>query len=84
MSKRLLLSLLLFGCLFANAQNIEVSGLQSGAWNADTVYVTGNVKVQDSLYIHEGTTVVFKGFFNVLVKEGASLYALGTEADSGS
>ena len=54
MSKRLLLSLLLFGCLFANAQCIEVSGSQSGAWNADTVYVTGNVKVQDSLYIRFG------------------------------
>lgn len=82
MYKRLLLSILLFGGLLANAQSIEVSGSQSGVWNADTVYVTGNVKVQDSLYIHEGTTVVFKGFFNVLVKEGASLYAMGTEADS--
>ena len=81
MKTRLLLCLLLCG-LLAKAQTIEVSGLQSGIWETDTILVTDNVIVQDSLCILGGTTVLFDGFFNIMVEEGASLKALGTENDS--
>ena len=70
------------GCLFAKAQNIEVNGLQSGVWEADTVFVTGDVIVQNSLDIMAGTTVIFNGFYGISIKDGASLNALGTENDS--
>ena len=67
MKTRLLLFLLL-GCLFANAQNIEVNGFQSGIWEADTVFVTGDVIVQDLLDIKAGTTVIFNGFYGTASK----------------
>ena len=72
----------LMGCLFAKAQSIEVNGLQSGVWEADTVFVTGNVIVQNSLDIMAGTTVIFNGFYGISIEDGASLNALGTENDS--
>ena len=81
MKTRFLLFLLL-GCLFAKAQNIEVNGLQSGVWEADTVFVTGDVIVQNSLDIMAGTTIIFNGFYGISIKDGASLNALGTENDS--
>ena len=81
MKTRLLLFLLLCG-LFAKAQNIEVSGLQSGIWEADTILVKDNVIVQDSLCILGGTTVLFEGFYNIVAEEGASLKALGAKNDS--
>ena len=81
MKTRLLLFLLLCG-LFAKAQTIRVSGLQSGIWEADTILVTDNVIVQDSLCIPGGTTVLFEGFYNIVVEEGASLKALGAENDT--
>ena len=81
MKNRLLL-LLLTVTIFAQAQTIEVSGLQSGIWEADTVLVTGDVKVQDSLRIAAGTTVLFDSFYSIKVENGASLIASGTENDS--
>jgi hypothetical protein len=51
MMKARLFPFLLLCCLFAKAQNIEVNGLQSGIWEADTVFVTGDVVVQESLDI---------------------------------
>lgn len=81
MKTRLLL-LLLLGSLCAKAQTIEVSNTQSGTWDADTVLVTGNVKVQDSLRILPGTTVLFQGFYQILVENNALLRAVGTETDS--
>ena len=81
MKTRFLLLFVLCG-LFAKAQTIEVSGTQSGVWNAETVIVKGDVKVQDSLRILPGTTVVFKGFFQIAVENDASLKAIGTETDS--
>lgn len=66
----------------ANAQNISVSGLQSGVWNADTVFVAGDVFVQDSLHIMAGTTVLFNSFFGITIENGATLKAIGTAADS--
>ena len=81
MKTRILLLLLLCTC-FAKAQNIEVSGLQSGVWEADTVFVTGDVVVANALNIVAGTTVVFDGFYSIRVKENAILQALGTRTDS--
>ena len=66
MKNRLLL-LLLTVTIFAQAQTIEVSGVQSGIWEADTVLVTGDVKVQDSLRIAAGTTVLFDSFYSIKV-----------------
>ena len=81
MKTRFLLLFLLYG-LLAKAQTIEVSGTQSGAWDAETVVVTGDVIIEDSLTINPGTTVIFKGFYQILAKEGASLKAMGTENDT--
>ena len=66
----------------AKAQTIEVSGLQSGIWDADTILVTNNVSVQDSLCILAGTTVLFEDFYTISVRDGATLKALGAENDS--
>ena len=81
MKNRLLLIFLLVG-LYAQAQTIEVSGMQSGIWQADTIKVVGDVTVQDSLLIAPGTTVLFDGFYQITVKDRARLTALGTETDS--
>ena len=81
MRNKLLLPFLLCS-LFAKAQTIEVSGPQSGRWEADTILITNNVVVQDSLSIMPGTTVLFDGFFNIKVENDAMLNALGTQNDS--
>ena len=68
--------------LYSNSlksQNIEVSGIQSGVWQADTVFVTDNVDVQDVLQIEAGTTVLFNGYYSINVKKGAAVRAIGTE-----
>ena len=69
-------------CIFANAQNIEVAGPQSGTWVADTVFVTDNVFVKDSLSIMPGTTVLFNGFYAIKVEKNATLNAIGNATDS--
>lgn len=81
MKTKILLLLLLCTC-FAKAQNIEVSGLQSGVWEADTVFVTGDIMVANTLDIAAGTTVIFDGFYSIRVEENATLHALGTRTDS--
>jgi len=81
MRTTLLLAFLLCA-LFAKAQTTEVSGVQSGCWEADTVIIIDNVVVQDSLSIMPGTTVLFDGFFNILVEKNAKLNAIGAENDS--
>ena len=83
MKKQLITLLVLaFSVLFAHAQNVEVIGYQSGTWEADTVFVTGNVSVRDSLFIQAGTTVLFQGHFGIRVENGAFIRAIGTETDS--
>lgn len=77
-----LFAILLFCGFFAQAQTIEVSGLQSGVWDADTVLVTGNVTVLDSLRILPGTTVLFQDYYGISVGKEASLQAIGRERDS--
>lgn len=82
MTKNRLLFLFLLTSLFTQAQTIQVSGLQSGTWQADTVLVTDNVIVQESLSIMPGTTVLFDGFYSILVEKNATLNAIGTATDS--
>ena len=60
--KTKLLFLFLLTSILCQAQTIEVLGLQSGTWSADTIRVTGDVKIQDSLCIHAGTTVLFDNY----------------------
>lgn len=76
-----MLFLLLCG-FYAKAQNIEVSGMQSGVWEADTVFVTDNIIVEDTLTIMPGTIVVFDGYYGIHVRKNARLNALGTDTDS--
>ena len=71
-----------FCAIFSHAQTIEVSGLQSGVWKADTVFVVDDIKVQDSLRILPGTKVLFKDFYSITVKSGATLKAIGTKNDT--
>lgn len=80
--KAKLLCLFLLASVFCQAQTIEVFGLQSGIWAADTIRVTGDVKVQDSLRIQAGTTVLFDNYYCIKVENGATLTAIGTENDS--
>ncbi len=68
--------------MVVGAQNIVVSGLQSGVWDADTVFVSGDVLVRDSLHIAAGTTVLFTDFYSIDVEKNATLTALGTATDS--
>ena len=80
--KKTFLFLLLAACFAVQAQTIQVSGDQTGVWNADTVLVTGNVSVVDSLRILPGTVVLFDGLYNIDVRKGATFVAQGTERDS--
>ena len=65
-----------------HADNITVQGEVSGQWDADTVFVAGDITVSDgqSLAIQPGTRVIFTGsyFFNV----GGSIQASGSGNDS--
>lgn len=74
--------LLIMVCAVAKAQTVEVSGAQSGVWDADTIRITGNVKIVDSLLIAPGTTVLFDKFYSIMVADGSSLKAKGTPKDS--
>ena len=78
---RCLLFFLLCGFV-ASAQTIEVSGLQAGEWSADTVLITGDVIIQDTLDILPGTTVVFQDYYGFDVRKGATFRATGNVNDS--
>ena len=80
--KKLLFFLLFLPSFFLQAQTIEVSGLQSGTWEADTIRVTDNVIVEESLSIMPGTTVLFDGFYSINIEKNATLNAIGTASDS--
>ena len=82
MMKTRLVLFFLLASLCVKAQTIEVSGLQSGVWDADTILVTDNVVVQESLAIMPGTHVFFDDFFSITVEKNATLNAIGTENDS--
>ena len=66
----------------ARAQTVEVNGKQSGVWDADTVFVTGDVEVMGSLEVRPGTVVLFDRFFSISVTDGAEFSALGSPDDS--
>ena len=80
--KRFFLLLLLASFLSIQAQTIQVEGLQSGSWDADTVLVVGDVTVFGSLKVNPGTVVLFDGFYGIEVGNGVSFSACGTESDS--
>ena len=82
MKTKLVLFALLITCIFAQAQTIEVSGNQTGVWDADTVLVVGDVMVPDSLVVMPGTLVLFDGYYGIEVRKDATFKALGTETDS--
>ena len=81
MNKYLLFLLLFIPCIM-NAQNCEVSGNQEGIWDCDTVFVVDDVIVpaESKLIIAEGTKVVFKDYFSIVVN--GSFEAVGCENDS--
>lgn len=64
------------------AQSLSVMGAQTGVWDADTVHVSGDVVVQDSLVVLPGTVVLFDRFFSITVGDNAVFRALGTAEDS--
>ncbi|MBO4328973.1 MAG: right-handed parallel beta-helix repeat-containing protein [Bacteroidales bacterium] len=64
------------------AQTMEVAGVQSGVWEADTILVTGHVQVQEALTVQPGTLVLFDGFYHIVVDKGAAFSALGSVTDS--
>ena len=80
MKVRLLMVLLALGFM-AQAQTVFVEGKQSGVWDADTVVVTGDVKIEDTLLISPGVTVLFDGFYTIQVLEGTSFRAEGTDTE---
>ena len=80
--KKAMLLLLTGLSLLIQAQTVEVSGLQTGIWEADTIRVMSNIKVIDSLQIAAGTTVLFDNFYHITVGEGSWIKASGTATDS--
>jgi len=76
---RLLVTILLSAfSLLLTAQSIEVSGVQNGVWDVDTVKVVGDVTVTDSLVIMMGTKVVFYGEYGMNIRN-AQFKAFGIE-----
>jgi len=63
---------------------IYVSGDQTGTWAADTVIVTGEVRVLpgQSLTVMPGVEVLFSVYCKLIVDSAATLRAIGTPADS--
>ena len=82
MKKTFLMLSMFFAMLTTWAQTIQVNGCQSGIWDADTVLVTGDVKVEGALEVLPGTTVLFDGFYSISVSDGAEFSALGSADDS--
>ena len=65
-----------------SSQNLNVSGIQEGVWNYDTIFVVGDVVVPEdkSLTIKEGSKVIFEDYYNILVK--GTFEAVGSANDS--
>ena len=77
------LSILLFLIpLMLRSQSCEVSGNQEGVWDCDTVFVVDDVVVPEEckLIITEGTKVIFKDYYSIIVN--GSFEAVGCENDS--
>lgn len=81
--KKVLFTLsILLSLVAVQAQTIQVSGEQTGVWEADTVRVVGDVTVMDSLRVLPGTVVLFDEFWGITIGKGATFSAQGTESDS--
>ena len=67
--KKYLLTLLLLIPYLVKSQSCEVSGNQNGIWDCDTVFVVDNVIVpeESKLIIAEGTKVIFKDYYSIIV-----------------
>ena len=80
--KKILVSLFLLLPFVLKSQILEVSDIQEGLWDSDTVLVIKDVIVPEdkSLTISKGTRVIFKDYFSITVN--GSLKALGNETDS--
>jgi hypothetical protein len=89
MSKKVLLSTILFIILFSGkilfADTIP-GGDVSGTWYQanSPYYVTGSIAVPsgDTLTIEPGVDVIFLGYYQFYIGNGACLEAIGTAADS--
>lgn len=80
--KKILLFIAFIGIgLLVKAQNITVSGVfeNDSTWDADTVFVDGDITIPDTvtLTVSPGVVVVFNDFYRILV-EGAMI-SVGTE-----
>jgi hypothetical protein len=66
------------------ATHIYVSGDQTGIWETDTVFVTGEVRVPPGqmLTIVPGVEVLFSVYCKLIVDNNATLRAVGTPEDS--
>lgn len=75
--RRILAFIILSLPFIVKSQMMEVSGIQEGSWNYDTVLVVGDVVVPEGseLIIAAGTKVIFDGHHNISVK--GSLEAVG-------
>jgi hypothetical protein len=79
-----LLCLIGLGLSTGAAEIIYVSGDVSGVWSADSVIVTGDVRVPpgQTLQIQPGVQVLFQGSYRLTVENAAVLTAVGTVQDS--
>ncbi len=81
----IILSLLALLCAgTAAADVITISGDVSGTWSADTVLVTGEIRLPQgqTLIIEPGVEVLFQATCRFLVDTSATLLAVGTATDS--
>ena len=80
--KKILVSIIFLLPFLLKSQTMEVSGIQEGLWNCDTVFVIDNVIVPEdkSLTIAEGTRVIFEDYFSITIK--GYFKAIGCEGDS--
>ncbi|MFH1861269.1 MAG: right-handed parallel beta-helix repeat-containing protein, partial [bacterium] len=65
------------------AETISVSGNVQGLWSADTVLVTGEIRIPSgaSLTIRAGVNVLFQSYSKFIVDNGAALVAVGTNSN---
>lgn len=79
-----LLVISLITAIPALGDHIYVSGDVSGTWSADTVFVTGEIRVPpgDALTIEPGIRVLFQVYCKFMVDTSATLVAMGNQIDS--
>ena len=76
--------LFLLSAMASQAEVIYVSGDVFGAWFADTVLVTGEIRVppDSTLLIEPGVKVLFQTYCKFIVDTNATLRAIGTPSDT--